>query len=70
MDREPTNRRLLMGLVVGAVAAWGAFLALGSYLGLDPATPDRDLRRMLMVGGCVAAFLGVWMWLLWRRGPR
>jgi hypothetical protein len=70
MDREPTNRRLLLWCVVGALAVWGLLLGVGSYLGLDPGTPDRDVRRLAFVGGSVAAFLAIWLLLLWRRGPR
>lgn len=70
MDHEPTNRRLLLGIVAGALAIWGALLALGAYLGLDPETPDRDVRRMLIVGGSVAAFLAVWLGAVWLRGRR
>jgi membrane protein DedA with SNARE-associated domain len=70
MDREPTNRRLLMRLVVGGLIAWGLFLGIGSYLGLDPETPDRDIRRMLIITGSVGIFLAVWMAALWIRSRR
>jgi membrane protein DedA with SNARE-associated domain len=70
MDREPTNRRVLMWSVVGGLILWGLLLGLGSYLGLDPETPDHDIRRMLIVTGSVAIFLAVWMAALWLRGRR
>jgi membrane protein DedA with SNARE-associated domain len=70
MEREPTNRRLLLWTIVGALAAWGLLLGLGSFLGLDPQTPDHDIRRLAMVTGSVALFLAVWMGLLWLRGKR
>lgn len=70
MDREPTNSRQLMWLVAGGLAAWGLFLAIGSYLGLDPETPDRDFRRFLVVAGCVGAFLAVWLGAVWLKGKR
>jgi membrane protein DedA with SNARE-associated domain len=70
MEREPTNRRLLLWSVAGALAVWGLLLGVGSYLGLDPGTPDRDVRRLAFVGGSVAVFLAIWLLLLWRRGPR
>jgi hypothetical protein len=70
MDREPTNRHLLMRWVVGGLIAWGLLLGLGSYLGLDPETPDHDVRRLLIVTGSVGIFLAVWMAALWLRGKR
>ena len=70
MDREPTNRRILMGSIIAALALWGLLLGVGSYLGLDPGTPDRDVRRLAFVGGSIAVFLTVWLVLLWRRGKR
>jgi membrane protein DedA with SNARE-associated domain len=70
MDSESDRRRLLLWSIVGALAVWGLLLGLGSYLGLDPETPDRDVRRMAFVGGSVAIFLAVWLGLLWLRGRR
>lgn len=71
MDYEPANRRMLMYLVAGGLAAWGLMLGLGSFLGLDPATPDYDIRRFLIITGCVGAFLAFWGVALWtRRGRR
>ena len=70
MDHEPTNRRALLWLIVGAVAAWGVLLALGAYLGLDPQTPDRDYRRLLVVAATVGGFLVMWLGALLWRGKR
>ena len=70
MEHEPANRLVLLWSIVAGLAAWGLLLGLGSYLGLDPGTPDRDLRRLAFVGGFVAIFLAIWMLLLWRRGRR
>lgn len=70
MNPEPPGSRLMLRLVIGAVAAWGAMLALGAYLGLDPQTPDRDWRRMLLVGGSTGLFLAIWLAALWARNRR
>jgi hypothetical protein len=70
MEREPTNRRVLLWSVVAALAVWGLLLGVGSYLGIDPETPDRDIRRLAFVGGSVAMFLAFWMALLWWRSRR
>ncbi len=63
---EDASRRLIVWLFV-ALAAWGVYLGVGAYL------YKQDVRRPLIVIGCVAAFLGVWLLLLIgrnRRGPR
>jgi hypothetical protein len=70
MDYEPANRRMLMWLVAGGLAAWGLMLGIGSFLGLDPETPDYDIRRFLIITGCVGAFLAVWGVALWTRRDR
>ena len=61
MKHEPSNRRLLMGLLIGGLVAWGGCLALGAYLGLDPQTPDRDWRRVLVVVATTGGFLLFWL---------
>jgi hypothetical protein len=69
MEREPSNRNL-MWLVVAALAAWGLLLALGAFLGLDPATPDYDWRRMGVALAAIGGFLGIWMGALWAKRRR
>lgn len=67
MDREPTNSRVLLWVIFGALAAWGGLLALGAFLGLDPATPDRDFRRLWVVAAMTGGFLLFWLAALWLR---
>ena len=67
MEREPTNSRVLLWAIVAGLAAWGALLALGAFLGLDPATPDADFRRLWVVAGVTGGFLAFWMAALWLR---
>jgi CHASE2 domain-containing sensor protein len=45
------------------IVAWGLFHAIGAW------RLNHDPRRMLVVLGCVAAFLGFWLTMLaaWRR---
>jgi hypothetical protein len=57
------NRRLVVGLFV-ALAVWGLYLAVGSYV------YKQDVRRPLVVFGCVAVFLGCWLALLVARNRR
>lgn len=70
MEHEPTNRRVLVWSIAGALAAWGVLLAAGAYLGLDPQTPDRDFRRLWVVAGTTGGFLAFWLAALWLRGRR
>ena len=70
MDYEPTNRRKLLWAIVAALVAWSALLTLGAFLGLDPQTPDRDYRRLLIVLGVTGGFLAFWLTLLLWRGKR
>ena len=67
MDYEPTNRRLLLWSIFGALAVWGSLLGLGAYLGIDPQTPDRDFRRLWVVMGATGAFLALWLGALFFR---
>ncbi|RIK70464.1 MAG: hypothetical protein DCC67_20700 [Planctomycetota bacterium] len=69
MNREPASRRLIWVIVL-ALAAWGGLLALGAYLGLDPATPDRDYRRLAVVAATTGGFLALWLGALAWRGRR
>jgi hypothetical protein len=64
MRYEPTNGRRLTTLIIGALVVWGLLLGLGAYLGLDPATPDRDFRRLWMVAAIVGGFVLSWVGLL------
>ncbi len=70
LKHEPTNRRLLLWSIVGALVAWGALLGLGAYLGLDPQTPDRDYRRLLVVVAMTGGFLAFWLLMLALRRRR
>jgi hypothetical protein len=51
------SRRLILWLVA-AMAAWGAYLALGAYLF------NHDVRRGLVVLGSMGGFLAFWLVLL------
>jgi hypothetical protein len=65
--QEHANREPSRGLIVwlaAALAAWGLYLAVGAFLF------NHDVRRGLLVFGCMAAFLGWWLLLLRGRGKR
>ncbi len=53
---EPHSRRMLWGIRL-AVLAWGTVLAAGAY------RLNHNPWRIVMVLGCVLAFLGLWSWL-------
>lgn len=53
---EPRAHQILWGIRL-AVLAWGAVLAAGAY------RLNHNPWRVVMVLGCVLAFLGLWTWL-------
>ena len=61
MRYEPTNRRGLLWLIVGALVFWGLLLALGAYLGLDPQTPKHDFRKLWVVAATTGGFVLFWL---------
>ena len=63
MDETVGRNRLLWG-IVGAVAVWGAVLAVGAW------RLNHNVWRTVVVLGCVAAFLGFWGMMLAIRARR
>ncbi len=59
----PPGAEQIIRLIMLGVVAWGIFHAIGAW------RLNHDPRRMLVVLGCVAAFLGFWAVMLasWRR---
>jgi hypothetical protein len=55
--------RIIRWIMMGVVA-WGVFHAIGAW------RLNHDPRRMLVVLGCVAAFLGFWAAMLSARTRR
>jgi predicted ferric reductase len=49
--------RLILG-IMAAIVVWGLFHAIGAW------RLNNDVRRLFVVLGCVAAFLGFWGALL------
>ena len=63
-DLRPTDKsistRLLVGLIMAGLAAWGLFHAVGAY--------RYDSRRGVVVLVSFAVFLGFWLAMLaWRK---
>ena len=59
----PGAEKIIRWIMVGVVA-WGVFHAVGAW------RLNHDPRRMLIVLGCVAAFLGFWAAMLSARTRR
>ncbi len=53
----PGAERIIRWIMIGIIA-WGCFHAIGAW------RLNNDPRRMLVVLGCVAAFLGFWLVML------
>jgi drug/metabolite transporter (DMT)-like permease len=61
-DRPPPSPRLIIGLIMGGLVVWAVYIAIGSYL------YNFNPLRAVLVLGCMAAFLGFWLLLLWTQG--
>ena len=59
----PGAERIIRWIMIG-VLAWGGVHAVGAW------RLNHDPRRMLVVLGCVAAFLGFWAAMLSARSRR
>lgn len=67
MASQSKSTVYLMVGVIAALALWGIYLAIGSYLGLAEGTRAYDIRRGLIVFACMSGFLLFWGVLLWNR---
>ena len=67
MATQQKQTAYLLGGIIAALAVWGIYLAIGSYLSLGGGTRPFDIRRALIVFGCMGAFLLFWGALLWNR---
>jgi hypothetical protein len=61
-DQRQASQRLMIRLIMGGLAAWAIYLAIGAYL------YNFNVLRALVVLGCMAAFLGFWALMLWSQG--
>ncbi|MBI1248667.1 hypothetical protein GC197_12605 [bacterium] len=67
MANHSKQAAYLLGGIIAALALWGIYLALGSYLGMGEGTRGYDIRRGLVVIACMGGFLLFWGVLLWNR---
>jgi hypothetical protein len=70
MNSDERSRWRPLAILAAALILWAGGLALGAYLQLGADRPQHDIRRALIVIGCMAAFLGVWGLALWLRARR
>lgn len=63
---NPPGSKILIRWIIGGLTVWGIAQAIGAY------SLNHDLRRPLIVLGCMAAFLGFWLVLLatWQKRHR
>jgi hypothetical protein len=55
---------MIIGLIMGALVLWAAYLAIGAYrYNLNP-------WRGVLVAGSMAVFLGFWLLMLWTQRPK
>ncbi|NDC54220.1 MAG: hypothetical protein EBZ74_07965 [Planctomycetia bacterium] len=54
----PPGAEKIIRWIMVAIVIWGAILAAGAW------TLNHDVRRPIMVMGCVLAFLGFWLAML------
>jgi hypothetical protein len=49
---------------------WAGLFAAGAYLNFGADRPSHDLRKPLIILGCMATFLTFWGAALWLRSRR
>jgi predicted AlkP superfamily pyrophosphatase or phosphodiesterase len=76
-DDEPRQMKsssrkswLPIAALAAALVIWAGLFAAGAYLNLGADRPLHDLRKPLIILGCMAGFLTVWGAALWLRARR
>ena len=63
-NASPPGAQKIIRWIMVAILAWGVFHAIGAW------RLNHDPRRLLVVLGCVLAFLGFWLAMLGARARR
>jgi membrane protein DedA with SNARE-associated domain len=70
MTNDRRNQWLPFAVLATALLLWAGLFAGGAYLEWGADRPRHDLRKPLIILGCMAAFLAFWGIALWRRARR
>jgi hypothetical protein len=70
MNENTRKKWLPLGVLAVVLVAWAGMFATGAYLQLGADAPKHDLRKPLIIMGCMGVFLGVWGLALWKRSRR
>lgn len=70
MNDNTRKKWLPLGVLAVVLVAWAAMFATGAYLQLGADAPKHDMRKPLIIMGCMAVFLGVWGIALWNRARK
>lgn len=58
------SQRTLLLLIMGGLALWSIYVAVGAY------QYNFNPWRIVVILGCTAFFLGMWLLALWSRSRR
>jgi len=70
MDGRTRKKWLPLAFLAAALLLWAAIFAAGAYLQLGADQPQHDLRKPLIIMGCMLAFVASWSLALWFRRRR
>jgi hypothetical protein len=70
MSDQPSKQWGPFALLAAGLLVWAALFALGAYLEWGADRPTHDIRKPLVILGCMAAFLTFWGAALWLRSRR
>ena len=62
--RPQVSPRMIIGLIMGALVLWAAYLAIGAY------RYNFNPWRAVLVMASMGLFLGFWLLMLWSQGPK
>jgi hypothetical protein len=70
LKSTPRNTWRPIALLAAALVIWAGLFAAGAYLNLGADRTSRDVRKPLIILGCMATFLTFWGTALWLRARR
>jgi uncharacterized membrane protein len=70
MNDNTRKKWLPLGILAVVLLVWAGMFAAGAYLQIGADEPRHDVRKPLIIMGCMAVFLSLWGIALWRRSRR